>query len=170
MVYVIMGVAGCGKTTVGLKLSDLLGISYYDGDDYHPLLNKEKMKNNIPLTDEDREPWLMFLAEKIKEWDSDGGAVISCSALRERYRRILSQYVPVQFIYLKGDKELILSRLKKRKNHFFPPDLLESQFSVLEEPDNAITVSINMAVSEICREIFTLIRNSPVSFPWYRSR
>jgi carbohydrate kinase (thermoresistant glucokinase family) len=165
MVYVIMGVAGCGKTTVGSKLAGLLGIPYYDGDDYHSFSNKEKMKNGIPLTDEDREPWLTVLAEKIKQWNSQGGAVISCSALRESYRTILTRLAPAQFIYLKGERELILSRLKEREGHFFPHRLMESQFSELEEPHYAITLPITMPPSEICREILKIMGNLSADSP-----
>jgi len=168
MVYIIIGVSGCGKTTIGLKLAELLKLPYYDGDDYHSPSNKEKMRKGIPLTDEDRKPWLSLLSENINRWNKEGGSVISCSALKEKYRRILLQHGPAQFIYLKAEKELIRFRLKERKGHFFSPDLMESQFTDLEEPDYAITVAITLSPSEICMEILDKIEkwredSSPLS-------
>ncbi len=122
---VIMGVSGSGKTTIGLQLSDALGIPFFDADDFHSEENVTKMKHNIPLNDTDRQPWLESLAIKISEWDSKNGAVLACSALKESYRSILTEGLGDRavFIHLDGSFELIEARMKAR-NHFMPPALL----------------------------------------------
>ena len=155
MIYIIMGISGCGKTTVGKMLAKRLSIEFYDADDFHSEKNINKMKNFIPLDDEDRIPWLLRVAEHIAQWNKDEGAVLACSALKEKYRQILSWNGKgkVVFIYLEGDKNIILERMKKRKEHFFPLRLLESQFDALEIPLNAITVKIDKSPEKICTEI-----------------
>lgn len=122
MVYVIMGVSGCGKTTIGKMLAQRLEIKFYDADDYHAQDKINKMQNSVPLDDEDRVPWLSALAGKIKLWNIGKGAVLACSALKEKYRQILSRAgrEDVVFIYLEGDRDIILDRIKGRKEHFFP--------------------------------------------------
>lgn len=155
MVYILIGVSGCGKTTVGRVLAKRLSIKFYDADDFHSHNNITKMKKFIPLDDEDRIPWLLKVAEHIAQWNRDNSAVLACSALKEKYREILSWNgeEKVVFIYLEGDKNIILERMKKRKDHFFPLELLESQFSALEIPLNAITVQIDKSPEEICTKI-----------------
>lgn len=155
MVYVIIGVSGCGKTTIGKMLATRLGIKFYDADDYHSQDNINKMKNFIPLGDEDRVPWLSDLARNITQWNRGKGAVLACSALKEKYRQILSRAgrENVVFIYLEGDSNIILDRIKVRKEHFFPLELLESQLKALEAPQNAITAQIYKAPEEICSEL-----------------
>ncbi|MEI6056579.1 MAG: gluconokinase [Lentisphaerota bacterium] len=159
MVYIIMGVSGCGKTTIGKLLADSLGIKFYDADDFHPRNNIDKMKSNIPLDDDDRNPWLLDLASHISQWNKDKGAVLACSALKEKYRQILSSYGKenIIFIYLKADKDIILERLKKRTNHFFPQGLLESQLRILDIPLKAITIDADKSPAEICTEIINKI-------------
>lgn len=155
MVYIIMGVSGCGKTTIGKILAKRLGIKFYDADDYHSLNNINKMKNFIPLEDEDRIQWLLKLAQHIIQWNRSEGAVLACSALKENYRKTLSDdgKEKVVFIYLEGNIDIILERIKKRKEHFFPLGLLESQFNALEVPLDAIAVQIDKTLGEICTEI-----------------
>ncbi len=156
-----MGVSGCGKTTVGRMLAERLSMKFYDADDFHPQGNIDKIKNGIPLDDADRNPWLSKLAQHIAQWNRDKGAVLACSALKEKYRQILSWdgKEKVTFIYLEGNKDTIHDRMRKRDGHFFPVGLLDSQFSALEAPHDAITVRINKTPEEICVEImnnFTL--------------
>ncbi len=156
-----MGVSGCGKTTVGRMLAERLSMKFYDADDFHPQGNITKIKNGIPLEDDDRSPWLLKLAQHISQWNRNKGAVLACSALKEKYRQILSWggEEEVAFIYLKGNKDIILERMRKRGGHFFPVELLDSQFNALEAPHDAITVRINKTPKEICVEImnnFTL--------------
>lgn len=155
MVCIIMGVSGCGKTTIGKLLAEQLRVDFYDADDFHPQNNINKMKNNIPLDDNDRKPWLLDLASHIAKWNKENGAVLACSALKEKYRQILSSdgKENIIFIYLKGDKNVLIERLKGRKEHFFPLALLESQLSALDAPLNAITVDINKLPGDICTEI-----------------
>jgi len=145
VVVIVMGVSGCGKTTVGRLLARKLGVPFYDADDFHPVSNREKMKNGIPLTDEDRWPWLRILADTLGNAEqADGGAVLACSALKARYRDVLRNGTqsPIRFIYLKGNRDLIFERMKARTNHFMPPALLDSQLAALEEPDEAVVVDI----------------------------
>lgn len=161
MVYILMGVSGAGKTLIGQKLSDKLGIPFYDGDDFHPPKNVEKMKSGKPLNDEDRKPWLEMLAQKIHNWNQDGDAILACSALKKRYRDLLknqSAKDEVIFIYLKGPQKLIAQRITDRSDHFMPQDLLDSQFQTLEEPDHCITVSVNQTPDEIVDSIIMGIK------------
>ena len=150
-----MGVSGSGKTTVGRVLAEKLSMEFYDADDFHPQNNIAKIKNGIPLEDADRNPWLLNLAQHIAQWNRDKGAVLACSALKEKYRKILSRNgkEAVTFIYLEGNKDTILDRMRKRDGHFFPVELLDSQFNALEAPHDAITVRINKTPEEICVEI-----------------
>ena len=150
MHLILMGVSGCGKTAIGLELSKALKLPFYDADDFHSDENKEKMSKGIPLTDEDRLPWLKTLANLLKEKKP---LILGCSALKESYQKILKVSPDVQFIYLKGSYELIYKRLKKRHGHFFDSHLLKSQFADLEEPKDALTIDINRSISEIVDEI-----------------
>lgn len=156
MVVVVMGVSGCGKTTVGKLLADKLDLPFYDADKFHPTSNVEKMKSGKPLNDDDRKPWLEELANQIMEWNSEKGAVLACSALKESYRQLLvSKSNEVQFVYLIGDRDIILRRMNARKDHYMPPELLNSQFDALEEPGNAITFSIDKTPEALVREIIS---------------
>lgn len=155
MVYIVMGVSGSGKTIVGGLLAEGLGLPFHDGDDFHSVGNVEKMRRGEPLTEEDRVPWLFDLALHIARWNLRGGAVLACSALKERYRGMLgwNGNEAVTFVYLRGDAGLIRRRMEAREGHFFPPGLLESQFADLEEPRDAVTVSIDGGPVEICGRI-----------------
>jgi gluconokinase len=156
MIYIVMGVSGCGKSTVGKILGETLSLPFYDADDYHFPENIKKMENGIPLTDQDRKPWLTLLADKIKLWESSGGAVLACSSLKQMYRDCLASTTKtaVKFIYLKGDKTLLHSRLTNRESHFMPETLLDSQLQTLEPPtDEAITILIENSLDEIISQI-----------------
>ncbi|HUT42797.1 MAG TPA: gluconokinase [Desulfobacterales bacterium] len=156
MVYVVMGVSGCGKTTIGKLLAARLHIPFFEGDDYHSSANIAKMRSHRPLTDSDRQAWLETLAQKIDEWQNTGGAVLACSALKQRYREILtSNNQHVRFVYLKGDRDRIGERMAKRTDHYMPATLLDSQFQTLEEPVDAIIVSIDQTPRAICDFIIT---------------
>ena len=151
MIYIIAGVSGSGKTTIGLELSSRIGIPFYDGDDYHTINNIDKLKQGIPLTDEDRNPWLTVLAEKIQEWQQTKGAILACSALKEVYRKKL-QSIPVDqviWIFLNGEESIYEHRLRNREGHFFNPKLLKSQIDTLELPDYGIHININQTVEKI---------------------
>jgi gluconokinase len=163
---VVMGVSGSGKSTIGDKLAERLGWVYEDGDKFHPASNVAKMSAGLPLTDEDRWPWLQAIAHEIDRVCKAGDhVVIACSALKRAYRDILVHgRSDVRIIYLKGTQELIASRLALRKHHFMPPGLLASQFRTLEPPDaseNPVTVSIDASVEAIVDDIVRQLRLSP---------
>jgi len=135
--YVIMGVAGSGKTTIGAKFARALDIAFVEGDDLHPAENVRRMAAGIPLTDDDRRPWLLAIAARLREAERAGaGLVVSSSVLKRSYRDLLRSeaQADVQVVYLKGSPELIAERMAQRRGHFMPPALLESQFATLEEP------------------------------------
>ena len=144
MVIVVMGVSGSGKTTVGQLLADALGAEFAEGDAYHPPENIEKMRRGIPLEDADRWPWLHTLAAQIDRWLAAGTMVVlACSALKQSYRDVLARGRPgVRFVHLKGDMALIRLRLDRRRGHYMPATLLDSQFAALEPPGDAITVDV----------------------------
>jgi gluconokinase len=131
-----MGVSGSGKSSVGAGLARALGVDFVEGDEYHSAENVERMSRGIPLTDADRERWLHSLAARIREAKTAGvGLVVSCSALKRSYRDILRADAPdLRFVFLKGPRELIAERIAGRQKHFMPASLLDSQFSILEEP------------------------------------
>jgi gluconokinase len=158
-VIVLIGVSGSGKTTVGRLLSQELGWKYYEGDDFHPQANVEKMKNGVPLNDADRRPWLETLRDLIRNCLERGdSAVVACSALKESYREFLLVDERVILIYLKGDYELIRQRLRKRRGHFLDPKLLASQFAALEEPTAAMQVDVSLSPGEIVKSIRSRLR------------
>lgn len=155
MVVVLMGVAGSGKTTVGLKLAATLGWSFRDADDFHPPENVAKMSAGIPLTDEDRTPWLSAIRAYIEACLArDESAVVTCSALKENYRAILlKDAIGVRLVHLTGDFDLILERMNRRQGHFMKPEMLRSQFAALETPGDALAVEIGRTPDEIVAEI-----------------
>lgn len=131
---VVMGVSGCGKTTVGERLAALLGWPFDEGDRFHPPANVAKMAAHVPLDDADRWPWLETLAARIRDREAAGTAsILACSSLKRRYRDLLRSAAPrVRFLHLHGDKAVLAARLAARTDHFFPADLLDSQFAALE--------------------------------------
>lgn len=157
----IMGVSGSGKTTIGKLVSEKTGIPFFDADDFHSTQNKEKMKAGIPLTDADRLPWLKSIHQKALEQSKIKGAIIACSALKEKYRLILNAGIDsFEWIFLEGDILLIKERMSKRKNHFMPVQLLKSQFESLQIPENAFRVNIknnpDVIVAKIIRHLKSL--------------
>ena len=162
MVYILTGVSGSGKSTIGRELAKVLKIPFYDADLFHPRSNVEKMSRGIPLTDQDRLPWLKQLSEQIRKWEKQGDCVLACSALKKSYREILSQGIPekVKFIFLQGSIECIRDRIRLRKGHYMPPSLLESQFETLEIPGDAITVSIENSPGLILENIIRKLKGN----------
>lgn len=147
--WVIMGVSGCGKSYIGEKIAHAFQLPFIEGDNYHPQANIDKMAAGIPLQDEDRQDWLATLALTLKAaHESGSGAVLSCSALKKKYRDVLniSGTLPITFLHLHGSMSDIKTRIEARKNHFMPPALLESQFNTLERPtppEHFITLNVS---------------------------
>jgi gluconokinase len=155
MVVLLMGVTGSGKTTVGEKLASELGWTFSDADDFHPAANKAKMRAGIPLTDDDRWPWLLAVRQVIEQALRDSrGAIVACSALKAAYRDVLAGGLePVRFVLLDGDPAVLKARLAQRRHEFMNPALLESQLDTLERPPNAIVIDIELPVDEQVRRI-----------------
>lgn len=147
---VIMGVSGSGKTSVGKALSDKLGWQFKDSDDYHPMVNKEKMRQGVPLNDEDRKPWLQILRDNILSWSQNKTpTILACSALKQSYRETLIEKSPVTFVYLKTERDVLKKRLESRSHEYMNPALLDSQLNTMEEPDGAQVVDGNLPIDEI---------------------
>ena len=149
-IIIIMGVAGCGKSTIGAMLAHELGWDFYDADDFHSESNRIKMAQNIPLTDEDRADWLDSLRSLIgQNIQNERSIVLACSALKKSYRDTLIINDQVEFIYLRGTYEQIEARLLQRSGHFMSAKMLASQFDILEEPQDALTIDITHTPQEI---------------------
>lgn len=135
-IFVLMGVSGCGKSTVGAQLAEALKLPFLEGDVLHPERNVARMAAGIALNDEDREGWLLTLAERLRQAQAAGqGLVLSCSALKRAYRDILRSGAPgLRLVYLHGDQALLAARMAARTGHFMPPSLLASQLATLEHP------------------------------------
>ena len=152
---IVMGVSGCGKSSVGEKLAEALHLVFVEGDALHPAANVEKMSKGIPLTDEDRMPWLDLIGEDMQaSLDKSEGIIVSCSALKRVYRDRLRAAVGgnLFFVYLEGSKALLTKRMGERKGHFMPVSLLESQLATLEVPTGepgVVTVDIDDTVEGI---------------------
>jgi gluconokinase len=147
MIVVLMGVSGSGKSTTGAALAAALGWRLIDADDLHPPQNVAKMAAGIPLTDDDRWPWLDRIVDALRRTTAEGANVIlACSALKQRYRDRLAQAGDVRFVHLRGDPQTIAARLATRHHRYMPAALLESQFAALEVPSDAIDVDITMSV------------------------
>ncbi|MCY2687075.1 NADP-dependent phosphogluconate dehydrogenase [Salinimicrobium sp. TH3] len=154
-VYIVMGVSGVGKTTIGRLLAKQLEIPFFDADDFHPKENVEKMDAGIPLKDVDRREWLENLALKITEWQGESGAVLACSALKEKYReqlKVLPQE-DIRWIFLHSDYGVIHKRITGRKGHYFKPELLQSQYETLELPSYGIHIDVDQSPEQIINEI-----------------
>ena len=149
-----MGVVGAGKTTIGRLLAEQLKWEFADADNFHPQSNVEKIRRGVPLTDEDRSPWLESLRASILQWITQNqNVVLACSALKQSYRERLGAGPEVRFVYLKGTPELIAERLRARHGHFADQQILASQFADLEVPEPAVTVEISGAPQQIVAEI-----------------
>ena len=157
MIAVLMGPMGCGKTTLGLLLAKELGWPFYDGDDFHPKANKQKMGAGIPLDDSDREPWLKILGTLISDHRAEGkNMILACSALKDSYRQLLSiDQKEVVSVYLKGSISVLKKHLAGRSHEYMDDDLLTSQLNTLEEPEGGITVDVSGTPEETTKLIMT---------------
>ena len=150
MVILLMGVAGSGKTTIGEMLNAQLNWPFVDGDSLHSAVNVAKMAAGVPLTDDDRAPWLQSIHDVMEGWRTqhkDG--IVASSALKEKYRQTLLTSPEIKLVYLRGSYDLIYSRMQHRPGHYMKPEMLQSQFAALEEPLDAITVEISAPAEEI---------------------
>lgn len=159
MIIVLMGVTGSGKSTVGKLLAQQLGWKFFEGDDVHSPANIEKMRRGMPLSDDDRRPWLEAIRESIRKMiERSENAVIACSALKHSYRQMLRITSEVVFVYLKANIDTVRERLRNRTGHFMNPDLIQSQFDTLEESEQALRVDASLPPGEIVRRIRTQLR------------
>jgi gluconokinase len=162
VILVLMGVTASGKTTVGTRLAAAEGWEYAEGDDYHSAANKAKMHAGIPLTDEDRTPWLASLHAVLLGWHRSGkSGVMACSALKQAYRDLLAKDISrseLRFVLLEVPKVVLAARLALRKDHYMSPALLDSQLATLETPSDAIRVDGTRPPDEIVREIMDTVR------------
>ena len=160
---ILMGVSGSGKSTVGASLAQRLECPFLDADDFHPAANVEKMKRGIPLNDEDRMPWLARLHDELEHRLGSGASVVlGCSALKESYRKILEEGLSqIDFVFLDVDQLTLTERLGKRKAHFFPKELLESQFAALERPADAIVVDARLQFQDVVEQIVNALKAKP---------
>jgi gluconokinase len=160
-IILLMGVAGCGKTTTGQRLARELGWDFRDADTFHPAANVEKMSRGVALEDEDRWPWLAAIAAWIDERRASGNAIVSCSALKRIYRdRLLVGRPDVQLVFLRGSHNLIADRMRRRRDHFMPPALLASQFAILEEPtadESPLVIDVAMPPPRVVERIVRAI-------------
>lgn len=147
MVVVVMGVSGCGKTSLGAALAGALGLPFFDADDHHPDANRAKMARGEPLDDADREPWLRALNALLR--NNAGGCVLACSALKERYREALAAGVGARFVHLALPLAEAERRIAGRGGHFMPPSLARSQFEALEPPKDAIELDATLPPAEL---------------------
>ena len=153
--FIVMGVSGCGKSTVARLLADELGWKFFEADDFHSPENIAKMTAGIPLSDTDRAPWLSKLNETLSAAIQAGyHPVLACSALKSSYRKTLTQDINrLQFVYLKGGYDLIWSRISGRRGHYMKPGMLRSQLDALEEPADALVVDISLSPKQIVQKI-----------------
>jgi gluconokinase len=159
VIVIVFGVSGTGKTTIGKLLAEQLGWGFYEADDFHPRSNVEKMRSGIPLTDEDRWPWLDSLRQQIsRSLAVKENAALACSALKRAYRERLRVNDDVKFVFLRGNYGLIEKQLCQRRGHFMNPALLQSQFADLEEPESdedTLTIELGRTPQELVNEIKT---------------
>jgi gluconokinase len=162
VIVIIFGVSGAGKTTIGKLLAQEVGWRFIEADDFHPAANVAKMRSGRPLTDQGRRPWLERLHEEIKRSiDVGENAVLACSALKQAYRDRLRASENVEFVFLRGDYALVEKQLHSRRHHFMNPDLLQSQFADLEEPEShedVLTVQLGGTPQEMVGEIKAKLR------------
>ena len=164
-IFLVMGVSGSGKTTVGRLLAARLGRPFYDADDFHSAANIAKMASGHPLTDADRHDWLATLAADIGTWEAAGGAVLACSALKEAYRQTLQAGAqgPINWVFLDGPPALLLARIGGRDGHFMGANMLDSQLATLEKPAYGLRLSIKATPEELVNQIVEQLHLRPAA-------
>jgi gluconokinase len=166
VIVVVMGVCGCGKTSVGRAIADRKGWAFIEGDDLHPSSNKEKMASGKPLHDDDRLPWLERIADEARASEAEGGSVVvACSALKRIYRDCLRSAGPdVRFVHLSGDADVIRRRMQARSDHFMPPGLLDTQLATLEPPGRGEAIAeldVALPIDDLVTKAIGSVCNSP---------
>jgi gluconokinase len=161
--FVVMGVSGCGKTTVGEAVAERCGATFVDGDDLHPETNIAKMSQGIPLDDADRAPWLALVGQALAE--RTGSIFIGCSALKRKYRNLIREQVsePVHFLHLNASKDVLSERVNSRPGHFMPPALLDSQFAILEHLEDdelGVNIDISRSFEDVVKATETYVRKT----------
>lgn len=161
--FVVMGVSGCGKSSVGRALATRLSVEFIDSDDLHPKANINKMSQGEPLTDADRLPWLTEVGQVMSRVEC--GCVVACSALKRGYRDLIRQEArgPVCFLHLSGSRDVLMERMKSRPGHFMPPSLLDSQLATLEPPqgdEDFVTVDIDQPFDELVEQLFHRVQET----------
>lgn len=166
-IVVVMGISGSGKSTVGQQLAERLGWPFYDGDDFHPPANVSKMSQGIPLDDDDRRPWLQTLHGALADILKQGGhAVLAASLLKQNYRELVLGGLPhVRLVYLRADPRVIDERLQQRQGHFFQASLLQTQLEILEEPTDALALSVEAPSASIVSQIIERLGLGGVAAP-----
>ncbi len=160
MLIIVMGVSGSGKSTIAKGVAEKLNLPFFEGDDYHSEKNIQKMSEGLPLNDRDRTPWLKAINALLLDYEGGYGAVFTCSALKKSYRSLLSTNVEkIHWVFLHGPKEVIRRRLLERQNHFMSTSLLDSQFSSLEEPEEAIKMDLRKDPNTIVNNILSQLLN-----------
>jgi gluconokinase len=164
--FIIMGVSGAGKTSVGRAVSDKLGLAFFEGDDYHPPENIAKMSSGIPLTDQDRAPWIDALVAALNA-RAGGDAIVACSALSRFVRQRLRAGVrdPVEFVLLITDPAIIEDRLRKRGEHYMKAGMLASQFAALQMPEDAHRIDVSQPLDAVVRQVLSIVESKGLNRP-----
>ena len=157
--FLIMGVAASGKTTIAEKLAEKINGFLIEGDDYHPKENIDKMSSGVALNDNDRYEWLLKIKNEILNRNKNQNLVVTCSALKEKYRTLLG---PQNFnlVYLKVSKKTALQRIRSRQGHFMPDSLVDSQFAILEEPQKSIVLDESLSINEIVEKLVSIYKSA----------
>ena len=165
-IYLVMGVSGSGKTTIGEQLAARLQLRFHDADEFHSQANIDKMDNNIPLNDADRADWLRDMAADIHSWETTGGAVLACSALKEKYRVTLQEGArqPLRWVYLDGSRKLLHERLENRTGHYMKAEMLDSQIDTLEVPTYGLHLKLEgKSPEKLVQEILEANRTDEIN-------
>lgn len=162
VVAIFMGVSGVGKTTVGQAVAERLGWSLFDGDHFHSPSNIDKMRRGIALNDDDRAAWLEALRARIRQClDDKEPAIITCSALKKKYRDLLrSGNEGTIFVYLQAERDIVWKRISARRGHYFGEDLLDSQYAALEEPEHAFTINAGEPLDRVAAAVTAVLENA----------
>lgn len=162
MLVIVTGVSGTGKSTLGALIAERLRLPFFDADQFHPEANIAKMSVGLPLTDEDRIPWLQAMADQLVESEKSGGAVLTCSALKNVYREKLAVSENVRWIHLTGDRDLIWERMSARQNHFMKAGMLDSQIAIWEKPLTGYLLDITGTPEQLLEASLNYLKSQPI--------